>query len=287
MTRDAQPVRALFILAQDERVRTRYANGLQSLFPGIEVGVVDNPGKAGELIQTADVVLAFGSTMSDELVRRADRLKWIQVLGTGIDGVVDLPSLRPEVIVTRAHGIHGAAMSEAALAAMLSLARDLPRVARCQQRRSWQRWPAALLCGRTVGIVGTGAIARELAPRCKAMGMTVVGVSAAVRPIDGFDRVHPRHELRTLVREVDHLVVLVPLSADTRHIVNEDVLAAMKPTALLVNLARGGVVDEQALVSALECRAIAGAARCFLAGDVTGMVGSVERMAVMNRGDAR
>jgi phosphoglycerate dehydrogenase-like enzyme len=260
MTRNAPVVRALFVLSQEESVRRRYADELRSRFPDIDVQVVDHPGKAGDLIETAQVVLTFGSMMSDDLAQRALRLQWIQVLGTGIDGVADLPSLRAEVIVTRAHGIHGAAMSEAALSAMLSLARDLPRTVRCQQRKAWERWPAALLSGKTVGILGIGAIAGELAPRCKAIGMTVVGVSSTVRTVDGFDRVHPRAELRRVVRDLDHLIVLAPLSADTRHLVSEGVLAAMKPTAFLVNLARGGVVDERALVAALERGTIAGAA---------------------------
>ncbi len=256
----AATVRAVFILSQPETIRRRYAEGLRARFPGIDVRVADQPDQAGRLVEDAQVVLTFGSTMSDALARRARRLQWIQVLGTGTDGVADLPSLRPEVIVTRAHGIHGAAMSEAALAAMLSLARDLPRAVRCQQRHSWERWPASLLAGRTVGILGLGAIAQELAPRCKALGMTVLGISSTVRTVAGFDRVHPRADLRQVVRDLDHLVVLAPLTAQTRHLVDAGVLAAMKPTAFVVNLARGGVVDEAALVAALERGTIAGAA---------------------------
>lgn len=253
-------MRALFILTHEERVRRRYVDALRSAFPDIEVQVVDHHAKACERIESVDVLLTFGTMMSDDVLKRASRLKWIQVLGTGTDGVVDQPSLRPDVLVTRVRGIHGPAMSEAALAAMLALGRDLPRSLRCQQRRSWERWPSTLLSGKTVGILGMGAIAEALAPRCKALGMTVVGLSATPREAPGFDRTHARSRLNELAGEFDFLVVLVPLSPQTRRLVDARTFASMKPTSFLVNLARGGIVDESALVAALESGAIAGAA---------------------------
>lgn len=253
-------IRALFILTHEERVRRRYVEALRTRFPEIDVRVVDHHSKAGEYIGSTDVLLTFGTMMSDEVARAARRLKWIQVLGTGTDGVVDLPSLDRDVIVTRVRGIHGPAMSEAALALMLALGRDLPRALRNQQRRAWERWPSTLLCGKTVGILGMGAIAEALAPRCKAMGMTVVGFSSSPRDAAGFERVCAREALLREACGLDYLVVLVPLSAETRRLVDARVLGAMKPTAFLVNLARGGIVDEQALAAALERGAIAGAA---------------------------
>ncbi len=252
--------RALFLLTHDERVRRQYVEGLRERFPDLDVEAVDHHSKAAALIGSTDILLTFGSMMADHVASAARNLKWVQALGTGTDGIADLPSLRPEVIVTRAHGIHGAAMSEAVLAGMLALSRDIARSVRCQERRSWQRWPATLLHGKTVGILGMGAIAEALAPRCKAMGMTVVGLSAQPREVPGFDRVHPRSELRERVGEFDYFVVLVPLSAQTRLIVDAQVIAAMKPTSFLVNVARGGVLDEQGLAAALHDGAIAGAA---------------------------
>lgn len=249
----------MFILGHSEKVRGRYVDGLRAKFPDLDVHSVDHWSRASDCIGSTDVVLTFCGMLSDEVVRVAHRLKWIQVLGTGTDGVVDLPSLRPNVIVTRVRGIHGAAMSEAALSAMLSLSRNLPRALRNQQRHLWERWPSTLLAGKTVGILGMGAIAEALAPRCKALGMTVLGVSASQRPAAGFDRVCLRSDLHAVVGEFDYLVVLVPLSAATRRIIDARLIAAMKPTSYLINLARGGIVDERALAAALEEESIAGA----------------------------
>jgi D-2-hydroxyacid dehydrogenase (NADP+) len=130
---------------------------------------------------------------------------------------------------------------------------------RAQDQSKWQRWPSALLAGKTVGILGVGLIAEYLAPICKALHMTVVGISGSPRPAPSFDRVTHRDELVKIAPELDFLVVLTPLSPETRGIIGEKVLAAMKPDAYLINVARGGVVDEPALIKALEAGQIAGA----------------------------
>jgi D-2-hydroxyacid dehydrogenase (NADP+) len=194
------------------------------------------------------------------VLRAGTRLKWVQALGTGVDNLIDRPVLRQDVIVTNVHGIHGPPVSEAAIASMLALARDLPRAVRAQDARDWARFPARLLHNKTVGIFGIGAIAEQLAPKCKAFGMRTIGVSSAPRPVAGFDRMHASTALAGVVGEFDFFVLLTPLTEKTRNAVDAKVLAAMKPTSYLVNLARGGVVDEPALVEALKTGRIAGAA---------------------------
>ena len=119
--------------------------------------------------------------MRDEVFANAPKLKWVQALGTGVDGVIDQPSLGKHVTVTNIRGIHGAPVSEAAIMGMLALSRDLPRSVRAQDQNSWTRWPPKLLDNKTVGIYGIGLIAEALAPRCKAFGMTVVGYSSTKR----------------------------------------------------------------------------------------------------------
>jgi D-2-hydroxyacid dehydrogenase (NADP+) len=206
------------------------------------------------------VLMCFSPPMADHVVAEAPKLKWIQALGTGVDNIVDLPSLGKEVVVTNIRGIHGAPVSEATIASMLSLARDLPRSARAQDKSAWERWPSQLLAGKTVGILGVGLIAEYLAPICKALGMTVIGISGTPRPTASFDRMVARTDLIKVAPEFDYLVALAPLTPETRGIIGEKLLAAMKPSAFLVNVARGGVVDEPALIKALEAGQIAGAA---------------------------
>jgi D-2-hydroxyacid dehydrogenase (NADP+) len=250
----------LILLTLPENVRNQYRDRLQARFPELSIAVVDHHSKVGPHIAQADALLTFAAMLSPKVLAEAPRLKWVQALGTGVDNLADQDTLRKDTIITNIHGIHGPPVSEAALATMLALARDLPRAVRCQDERTWQRFPAQLLHNKTVGIFGVGAIAEALAPRCKAFGMRVVGVSSAQRPVAGFDAIRPRDELSRYVGEFDFFVLLTPLTEQTRNSVNADIFAAMKPSSFLINLARGGVVDEPALIEALKTKRIAGAA---------------------------
>jgi len=250
----------LILTEVQEAMRARYKAMLLERFPQLTINVVGHHNDVGPYIAGTDILLCFSPPMADHVVRDAPRLKWIQALGTGVDNIIDLPSLGKEVLVTNVRGIHGAPVSEATIAYMLSLARDLPRASVAHDKGQWERWPAALLAGKTVGILGVGLIAEYLAPICKALHMTVIGISGSPREAKGFDRMAHRDDFVKVVPELDFLVALAPLTAETRGIVGARVFAAMKPTAYLVNVARGGVVDEPALIAALESGQIAGAA---------------------------
>jgi len=250
----------LIVLTLPEPVRNRYYEHIRAAFPELQVDMVDHHTKVDPYIRSADILVAFGVMLADHVFKDGRNLKWVQALGSGVDGIVDQPSLRKEVMVTNLHGLHGPPVSEAAIGAMLALSRDLPRVLRNQSRQKWDRFPARLLKDKTVGILGIGVIAESLAPKCKAFGMRVIGISSTPRPVPGFDRMYRRGELLEAVRELDYLVLLTPHTPDTRGIVDAELLAAMKPTSYLVNLARGGVVDEAALIDALDAGRLAGAA---------------------------
>ncbi len=255
-----QRTRVLILLAFPQDVREHYRDRLRAAFPDVDIDLVEHHSKVGPYIADADVLMTFGAHMADDVLADAEKLRWVQALGTGVDGIVDSPSLRDDVIVTNLHGLHGPAVSELVLAFMLVLARDLRRSFANQAQAQWQRFPVALLKGKTVAILGVGTIAEELAPKCAALGMHVVGISSATRDVAGFERMWPRDQLAEAVAGVDYLVLLTPYTAETRGIVNAEVLAAMMPSSFLINVARGGIVDEPALIGALREGGIAGAA---------------------------
>src|SRR5947209_15271385 len=252
--------RLLILLTLPKDVRDFYAARLGERFPQLHIDVVDHHSKAAPFMPQADVLVSFGPMLKDEVFQHASKLKWVQALGTGVDGVIDQPSLSSDVVITNIRGIHGEPVSEAARMAMLALSRRLPDSVRYQDKRSWTRWPPRLVDSKTVGIYGVGLIAEALAPRCAALDMTVIGFTSTKRELPGFDRMHLRSELIKYAGELDYLVLLVPYSAETHHCINARVFAAMKPSSYLINLARGGVVDEAAMIEALERDKIAGAA---------------------------
>jgi D-2-hydroxyacid dehydrogenase (NADP+) len=229
-------------------------------FPTLEIFATDTRAAALEHAGDAEVLIGHHFQFDDALIEHAPRLRWIQSLTTGTDAIVRLRSLSPAVIITSTRGMHGPQMSELVLLDMLALARNFPRILANQRAHRWERWPQPLLSGKTVVIVGVGAIAEALAPVCKRLGMSVCGVSSATRQPAGFDRICPRSQLTEAAASADFLVLLVPLSAATENMIDARVLDAMKPSAFLINVARGGVLDEHALVERLRAGRIAGAA---------------------------
>jgi phosphoglycerate dehydrogenase-like enzyme len=248
------------LIAHLPAIREQFRSRLAAAFPEASVNLVEHHSKVDPWIAEADVLITFGAHMADHVLEKGVKLKWIQALGTGVDGIVDRPPFRPGTLVTNLHGHHGPAVSEAVLAAMLALSRDLRRTFENQGQHRWQRFPLTLLAGKTVGIVGVGAIAEALAPRCAALEMRVLGISSAPRSVPAFAQVHGRDELERVAGEVDFLVLLTPYTAETHGLIDRAVLAAMKPSSYLINVARGGVVDEVALIETLEQHKIAGAA---------------------------
>lgn len=228
--------------------------------PGIDLFATNERAQALDHAADAEVLIGHHFQFDEALLERAPRLRWIQSLTTGTDAILKLRALHPEVTVSSTRGMHGPQMSELVFLQMLALTRDFARMQRNQAAGHWERWPQPLLWGKTVVIVGVGAIAEALAPRCKAFGMTVHGVSGSPRVPEGFDSVFPRAELPAAAALADYLVLIVPLSPETENLINARVLAAMKPQAHVINVARGGVLDEEALVAALRDKRLAGAA---------------------------
>ena len=220
-----------------------------------------NEGHLNRLLQQAEVIFGWIHQFPKNLPARTDRLKWIQVMTAGVDRLPE-EILKNGIRVANASGLHGAAMGEVVLEMMLMFVKDAPACMRMKQGREWRRYRPGLLRDRTVGILGLGAVGKEIARLCKAFGMKVIGIrrsGGAASPIPDVDRVYPRERLPELLAESDFLVLALPLTKETEGMIGEKELRGMKPTAFLINVARGAIVDEGALIRALEEKWIAGA----------------------------
>jgi D-2-hydroxyacid dehydrogenase (NADP+) len=255
--------KVLLLLNMPEHLRNKFHSKLARAFPAVSFALVDNVANVDSHLADAEILMTHGpylSARADHVLGHMPKLRWVQGTGTGMDNIIDRPSLPARVLVTNMRGAHGPQMSEAAIGSMLALSRQIPRSIRNQDKRVWERWLPGIIHGKTVGILGVGVIAEALAPRCKALGMTVTGLSSAQRDVAGFDRMLAMSELKSAVADFDFFVLLTPYSKATHHIVNEEVLMGMKQGSYLVNLARGGVVDETALIKALADGPVNGAA---------------------------
>lgn len=241
-----------------DQLADEYKKALQSKFPEVIMHASLKEEDIGEFVEKANVLLTF--RISDRLIKRAKNLQWIQSIASGVDAIVNLPSLRKDVLLTSTRGIHRPQMSEMAILLMLSLSRNFPQIIRNQDKGIWERWPAKLLYKEKVGILGIGAIGEEIARKCKAFGMTVFGIDIIQRKVDAVDYSYGPEDLLKVVQELDYFIIVVPSTLQTHKMVGEKVLSSMKPTAFLINIGRGEVIDESALIHALESGKIAGAA---------------------------
>ena len=230
-----------------------------SAVEGVELVMPESEAELLKVMPQAEVV--FGS-LSPDMFRRGERLRWVQTWGAGVDGQLFKAFVDSNVVLTSGRGTVGVHLAEHAMALLLGLTRG---IAWAVQRPGWDQRTAIRnasweLVDRTMGIVGLGGTGRELAIRASAFGMRVVAVDpedvdvpecvASCWKMDRF------HHLLTLS---DVVAVCAPLTPDTRGMFDEDAFRSMKSSALLINVTRGGIMDESALVGALAQGLIAGA----------------------------
>jgi phosphoglycerate dehydrogenase-like enzyme len=225
---------------------------------GLQVAAGFDDATLGAHLGDADALIAFKVPL--EALDRARQLRWIQLTSAGAEQLLPARDRLDHVVVTNTRGIHVDLMADYALATIVMLNMHFPRFFADQQARRWEQHFSVPLAGKTLGVVGAGAIGTEIARRGAAFGMRVLAVKRTPGPVDGADEVVGADGLHGVLGRSDFVVLVVPQTPSTRGMIGEAALRAMKPTAYLVNIARGNVVDEPALVHALRKQWIAGAA---------------------------
>jgi len=235
----------------------RYAELVRVPKRGVSVRIAATPSEAAGAVSDAEILYAW--KFPPQLYAKASRLKWMQVMGAGVDWAL-VPELPPSVQVTRAPGVFGPWMAEYVLGWCSWVTQKMKTYRDAQRQRRWDDHVLPdRLSGKTMTIVGLGDIGRDIARVARGLGMRVLGVSRRGRPVREAARVYPVTAMARALREADFVVLLLPLTAETRGIIGPDALAVMKSTAWLINIARGAVVNESALLAALEQKRIAGA----------------------------
>ena len=193
------------------------------------------------------------------LARRAPRLRWIQSLTAGVEQWLASPDLPPNVVLTCARGTHRLQMPENILGALFLITKQLAGIVLDQRERRWRRRVNETLAGRTLGILGLGAIGTELARKAAALEMRVIGTRRSAGTVPHVDRVYGADGTNAVLAAADFVVLLLPSTAETRGLLDGAALDAMKPTAWLLNFGRGDLVVEADLVTGVVSRRIAGA----------------------------
>jgi len=214
-------------------------------------------------IADADVLICWRVT--PEVFGCADRLRWIQFGSAGIDHTTFPELLASDVILTTMSGIHAIPVAEHVLALMLAMTRRLDLAYRLQMERRYERdelaWTAGELAGKTIGIVGLGRIGLSIARLAKAFGMRVLGTKRIVEGgLPAVDRIYAPDEFDDMLPDTDYLVLVVPLTDGTRALIGGKEIDLIRDGSYLVNVARGAMIDHEALAHALRSGKLAGAA---------------------------
>lgn len=222
-----------------------------------------------DLLATAEVLFGFPGDSPEGLAAvvrgGSPRLVLAQGTAAGAGEQVELAGLTAteleRVAVTTASGVHGGPLAEFAILGILSFRRDLRRLETDRRERRWAHYATPDLAGRTIVVAGTGAIGSQVARLAHVLGMKTIGVNRSGRcPESSYDEVHTADRLAAVVAGADALVVTVPLTPATRSLVDAGVLGALAEGAVVVNVGRGAVIDEPALIAALRSGHLSGAA---------------------------
>lgn len=202
---------------------------------------------------------------SAELLRAAfeggRKVRWVHSRSAGLDRVLFPALVKSDVPLTNGSGVFSQSLGEFALAAILYFAKDFRRMLRNQEAGRWEQFDVEEIAGQTVGIVGYGDIGRAVASRVHAMGMRVLALKRHAPSVTDplISQYFAPQDLTAMIAECDFVVVAAPLTAETRHMIGDKAIAAMKPNAVVINVGRGPVVDQAALVRALTEKRIKGA----------------------------
>ncbi len=257
----------------DGRLRVLYREDLvpPPRWPGDHAGSEDwKRTQRGEdeflaMLGEAEVLYDFPRGHVDDLVEVAPKLRWVQGSMAGAGEVAQRAGLgETDVVVTTASGIYSGPLAEFVLMAMLQHAKDLDRLQSDKAEKIWRQGTTGTLERKTLCVVGTGSIGRAIAVRARPFGMRIVGVKRTVREDDAAwdyaDELYATAELHDALGEADYVAVTLPGTPETRRLLDAEAIAAIKPGAHFSNVGRGAVVDEAALVEALQSGHLSGAA---------------------------
>lgn len=215
--------------------------------------------QAADHIHDTDILLTWGSMDIRSLYLAAPKLKWVHSLSAGVESLVFPEMKLATTILTNSKGIHGIPVSEHVLAMMLAFTRGLTVSIRQQEKSLWKRTHVDEIHDKTIGIVGLGSIGREIAKKAKGMGMQVLASKQTMTKELFVDELYPPEKLHELLSLSDFVVIALPLLDETKNLFTIKEFSAMKPSAYIINIARGGIIQQADLATALQQGLIKGA----------------------------
>lgn len=241
-------------------LEVKYNEIIKEILPDWEIYIGKDSSLWMNHLKDAEIVAGWKKEIAEHCLQGATQLKWLQVWSAGINSLPLLELKSRDIQLTSANGVHAYPISETIIGLMLALTRKIHTYVKNQQSKIWHHAHINLeMHEKTVGIIGVGTIGKETAKIAKAFGMKVIGIRHSGQPEDYVDEMYRQEQLNDILPQCDYVVITLPLTKETTRLFGSEQFKLMKSSAFLINIGRGEIIDENALIQALTEGEIAGA----------------------------
>jgi len=243
---ESQIFHRLLIYHSDSKI---YKGIISKGLPQLKIHSASHLEETLNFVEKVEIILSW--EIPDELLKRANRLRWFSSMAAGNEDLVKNPCLSETVTFTKAT-VYGEMMAEYVFAYLLYFSRNVGNHLKDQEKKVWDRVRPGRLREKVLGILGLGSVGKEIAKRGKQFGMDVLGVKRIPGPVENVDQVFGPGDLGRMIPFVDYLVVALPLTPETYHLVGEKEFGLMKEGTVFISIGRGKTIDEEALIKVLK-----------------------------------
>lgn len=241
------------LIVTSAKIRRSIQKRMKETYPDYMFSFHESMEEAKSELPQADILITYGSGLTDELIERAERLKWIMVISAGIDGLPLQAIKERNILVTNVTGIHKIPMAEYTIAMMIEAVKHIKRWHENERKHVWKQFSDMNeISGKTLAVLGTGAIGSEIARLAQAFHMKTLGLNRSGRSVEYFDEIYTNDQVNGCVGQADFVVAVLPYTKETEHFIGREQFKAMKDEAIFINIGRGKTVNEADLLKALR-----------------------------------
>lgn len=231
---------------------------IQRKFPNVQFQFYKGMKNASDSFKEAEIFITYGEDLTEENIRAAEKLKWVMVMSAGLEKMPFQACREKGIMVTNARGVHKIPMAEFTLGMMLQYVKKTNTLWQRETEGKWdRRIPMEELCGKTLLVLGVGAIGGEIARLAKAFRMNTIGVNRSGKPVEFVDELYRLEELTNILHQADFVVSVLPSTGETKQLFESEHFQKMKDSAVFINIGRGNLVKTETLLAALEKNEIA------------------------------
>ncbi|WP_347552451.1 D-2-hydroxyacid dehydrogenase [Pseudalkalibacillus hwajinpoensis] len=235
------------------KLRTAIKEHLIKTYPDITFQFLSSMKEAETYLPEAEILLTYGEDLTQALIQKASQLKWIMVLSAGLERMPLEAIKERNILITNARGIHSIPMAEYTISVMLQEARNTKQMILNESAKVWdKKLPMQEITGKTIGIIGTGAIGSEIARVARAFRMKTLGVNRSGHKAEHFNAIYENKDILSMLPLCDYVVGVLPSTKETKNYFKKEHFEAMKESSVFINIGRGDTVDEEDLIDALR-----------------------------------